>query len=179
MDHVCVYSSAWALCYLEYHRSTCQDGETNMSKKKPKTPPNFEDSLEQLEAIIRKLEGGQLPLDDSLEQYEQGIRHLGLCYKTLARVEKKVELLSSFDTQGKPLTAPFDDRPSSDDGTNDIEGNSPSPKSPTIIKKGTAKIKGTAKTKETARNRRSSSSARTKQAKGNSKSNVDEESTLF
>jgi exodeoxyribonuclease VII small subunit len=173
MDHVCVYSSAWALCYLKYHRSTCQDGETNMSKKKPKTPPSFEESLEQLEAIIRKLEGGQLPLDDSLEQYEQGIRHLGLCYKTLTRVEKKVELLSGFDAQGKPLTAPFDDGTSSDDGTNDIEGNSPSPKSPTIIKKGTAK------TKETARNRRSSSSARTKQAKGNFKSNVDEGSTLF
>ncbi|MEO2048624.1 MAG: exodeoxyribonuclease VII small subunit [Pirellulales bacterium] len=138
-----------------------------MSKNKPKAPLSFEDSLEQLEAIIRKLEGGQLPLDDSLEQYEQGIRHLGLCYKTLARVEKKVELLSGFDAQGKPITAPFDD------GTNSTESNSPSPKSPATIKKGTAKKKGT------ARSRSSSSSARTKQAKENFKSNVDAGDTLF
>jgi exodeoxyribonuclease VII small subunit len=149
------------------------DGETNMSKNKPKAPLSFEESLEQLEAIIRKLEGGQLPLDDSLEQYEQGIRHLGHCYKTLARVEKKVELLSGFDAQGKPITAPFDDGTSCDDGTNAIESNFPSPKSPATIKKGTAKKKGT------ARSRSSSSSARTKQAKENFKSNVDEGDTLF
>lgn len=136
-----------------------------MSKKKPSAPPSFEESLEQLEAIIRKLEGGQLPLDDSLEQYEQGIRHLGLCYKTLARVEKKVELLSGFDAQGKPLTVPFDDGTSSDDEVNNSEYNSPSRKSPTLKKKKTVKKERTAKSRP--------------KSNGNSKSIVDEGDTLF
>jgi exodeoxyribonuclease VII small subunit len=78
-------------------------------KKKPASPPAFEESLEQLEAIVGKLEGGQLPLGDSLEQYELGIRNLRLCYKMLSHVEKKVELLSGLDVQGKPLTEPFGD----------------------------------------------------------------------
>jgi exodeoxyribonuclease VII small subunit len=141
-----------------------------VAKKKPASPPTFEDSLEQLEAIVRKLEGGQLPLADSLEQYELGIRHLGLCYKMLARVEKKVELLSGLDAQGKPLSEPFDDL---EDEPEDDSDTPPTPK------KGPSLAKNRA-----ARGRRRSSPPRKNPPANSSPTNINEGSmneggTLF
>jgi exodeoxyribonuclease VII small subunit len=71
--------------------------------------PSFEESLEQLEAIVRRLEDGQLPLAESLDQYEQGVRHLKACYTLLEQAERRIELLSGTDDQGAPVTEPFDD----------------------------------------------------------------------
>ena len=53
----------------------------------------FESALERLEAIVRKLESGELPLDESLLVFEEGIRLSGFCHKRLDEVEKKVQLL--------------------------------------------------------------------------------------
>ena len=44
---------------------------------------NFEDSLLQVEQIVARLEGGQLGLSESLEQYEAGIRKLKRCHQLL------------------------------------------------------------------------------------------------
>ena len=71
--------------------------------------PSFEESLEQLEAIVRRLEDGQLPLAESRDQYEQGVRHLKACYTLLEKAERRIELLSGTDDQGRPVTEPFDD----------------------------------------------------------------------
>ena len=46
---------------------------------------------------------------DSLEQYELGVKHLKACYKMLADAERKIELVSGVDAEGKPRTEPFDD----------------------------------------------------------------------
>ena len=134
-----------------------------MAKKKPASPPTFEESLDQLEAIVRKLEGGQLPLADSLEQYELGIRHLGLCYKMLARVEKKVEILSGLDAQGNPLAEPFDDF---EDEPKDASDTPPTPQ------KGPSTAKNRA-----ARGRRRSSPPRNNPPANSSPSNVNEGGT--
>ena len=53
----------------------------------------FESSLEELEHIVRQLEGGDLPLDRSLELFEQGVRLSRECQKRLDEAERKVEIL--------------------------------------------------------------------------------------
>lgn len=90
-----------------------------MAKKKKTRPKpaaagtTFEKSLEQLEAIVSKLESGQLPLADSLDQYEQGVGHLKACYQMLQQAERQIALVGGLDAQGKPQTQPFDDAESS------------------------------------------------------------------
>lgn len=75
----------------------------------PQDPLTFEQALEQLELIVRKLEEGQLGLSDSLAAYESGIAHLKQCYGALEAAERKIELLAGIDAAGNPITKPFDD----------------------------------------------------------------------
>ena len=53
----------------------------------------FEGALERLEAIVRKLEAGEMPLDESLAAFEEGVRLSAFCHKRLDEVEKKVQVL--------------------------------------------------------------------------------------
>jgi exodeoxyribonuclease VII small subunit len=65
---------------------------------------SFESSLEELEQIVRQLEGGDLPLDRSLELFEQGVRLSRECQKRLDEAERKVEiLLRGSDGVYKPV----------------------------------------------------------------------------
>ncbi|MFV2070595.1 MAG: exodeoxyribonuclease VII small subunit [Pirellulales bacterium] len=70
---------------------------------------SFEGALERLEAVVRQLESGQLPLAEALEQYEIGIRHLKTCYQLLERAERRIELLSRVDEEGNPVVEEFDE----------------------------------------------------------------------
>jgi exodeoxyribonuclease VII small subunit len=54
----------------------------------------FEDSFKKLEKIIAKMEGGDLPLEETLKLYEEGMRLYTQCSQKLTEVQKKVELLS-------------------------------------------------------------------------------------
>ena len=69
---------------------------------------NFEQSLEELEAIVAKLESGKLPLADSLEQYESGVKHLKACYEQLSDAERRIALVAGVDAEGKPKLKSFD-----------------------------------------------------------------------
>lgn len=60
-----------------------------MTKKK-----SFEESLKQLEAIVSKLETGELALEDSLEQFEAGTKLYKECKDQLSVAEKKISLLT-------------------------------------------------------------------------------------
>lgn len=53
----------------------------------------FEESLKQLEGIIRELEKGQSTLDNSLLHYKNGIGHLTHCHQLLTQAEKKLEVM--------------------------------------------------------------------------------------
>ncbi len=53
----------------------------------------FEDSLNKLEKIVSTLEEGEIPLEESLKLFEEGIRLSRLCSQKLDEVEKKVEIL--------------------------------------------------------------------------------------
>jgi exodeoxyribonuclease VII small subunit len=79
-----------------------------MAKKKPDEAPCFEDALKELDAIAQDLEDGSLGLDQSLARFEQGIGLLRHCYGVLDAAERKIALLTGFDSDGNPVTEPFD-----------------------------------------------------------------------
>lgn len=62
----------------------------------------FEASLEQLEKIVRKLEDGDLPLEDSLKLFETGIRLSRECQERLNQAERRIEILLK-DENGEPM----------------------------------------------------------------------------
>ena len=53
----------------------------------------FEDSLNQLETIVGQLEKGDLPLEDSIKLFEEGIHLSAVCKEELDAAEGKVQIL--------------------------------------------------------------------------------------
>ena len=56
-------------------------------------PKTFEESLDQLEAIVRKLEDGEMPLEESLELFERGVKLSRECRDRLTKAERRIEVL--------------------------------------------------------------------------------------
>ena len=56
---------------------------------------HFEQSIEELEHIVGQLEKGELPLEDSLKQFEKGINLAQKCQKILNQAEQKIEMLTT------------------------------------------------------------------------------------
>jgi exodeoxyribonuclease VII small subunit len=84
-----------------------------MSSPKPKS---FESSLEELERIVRELEHGELPLERSLELFEQGVALSRECQERLNQAERRIEILMR-DNKGQPTTRLFEaDDDASDNG---------------------------------------------------------------
>jgi exodeoxyribonuclease VII small subunit len=68
--------------------------------------PNFEAALKRLEEIVRKLEGGELPLDNALELFQEGIQLSRFCNAKLEEAERRVEILLKNDS-GQQRAVPF------------------------------------------------------------------------
>lgn len=68
--------------------------------------PSFEASLHRLEQIVKKLEAGDLALDDALKLFEEGIHLSQQCQKQLEEAENKVEVLLK-KADGKLATRKF------------------------------------------------------------------------
>ncbi|MGH9786151.1 MAG: exodeoxyribonuclease VII small subunit [Terriglobia bacterium] len=75
------------------------------NKPKPKTDLTFEKGLERLEKIVQELERGDLPLERSLELFEEGMKLSGNCRRQLEEAENKVEIL--VKRAGKIVAEPF------------------------------------------------------------------------
>ena len=73
--------------------------------EKEKKEPKFEEALKRLEQIVEELEGGELPLEESMKQYEEGVHLSKLCAKRLEEAKKKIELL--MKENGKAFTKPL------------------------------------------------------------------------
>jgi exodeoxyribonuclease VII small subunit len=56
-------------------------------------PPAFEAALAQLESLVTRLESGDLPLDEALRTFEQGVRLTRECQGALAAAQQKVQQL--------------------------------------------------------------------------------------
>ena len=67
----------------------------------------FEEALNKLEKIVSKLEKGDIPLEESLKFFEEGIRLSRLCNQKLDEAEKRVEILLK-DKEGVLRPQPFD-----------------------------------------------------------------------
>jgi exodeoxyribonuclease VII small subunit len=76
--------------------------------KNDEQPKSFEASLEALEEIVQQLEGGDLPLEKSLEFFEQGIKLSRQCQERLSQAERRIEVLLR-DNQGRPVVSAFED----------------------------------------------------------------------
>ncbi len=63
---------------------------------------NLESSLESLEALITRMETGGLSLEDSLKEFEQGIKLVHSCQQSLNNAEQKVEILLKKSATAKP-----------------------------------------------------------------------------
>jgi exodeoxyribonuclease VII small subunit len=53
----------------------------------------FEDALKKLEEIVKKMEAGDLPLDEALKSFEEGIKLIRSCQNKLDEAEQRVEML--------------------------------------------------------------------------------------
>ena len=58
------------------------------------TIKDFEGAIAELEAIVKKLEEGDLPLEKSLELYERGVQLSRFCHARIEAAEKRIEILN-------------------------------------------------------------------------------------
>jgi exodeoxyribonuclease VII small subunit len=67
----------------------------------------FEQSMKKLEQIVQELESGDLPLEEAMQKFEEGIKLSRLCSKKLDETEKKITLLLQ-DQKGNISEKPFE-----------------------------------------------------------------------
>jgi len=79
------------------------DKKQNHNSKKP----TFEQDLERLEDIVNELETGNLPLEDALKRFEEGVRLYRLCEERLKDAEQRVEILLK-QADGSIAEVPFE-----------------------------------------------------------------------
>ncbi len=53
----------------------------------------FEDALEKLEDIVKKMEAGDIPLEEALKSFEEGVRLIRFCSAKLEETQRRVEIL--------------------------------------------------------------------------------------
>ncbi len=69
---------------------------------------SFESALEKLQQSVKRLESGELPLEESLKLFEEGVRLTQFCQTQLAAAEQRVELLmKAQDKNATPELKPF------------------------------------------------------------------------
>ncbi|WP_338513052.1 exodeoxyribonuclease VII small subunit [Erwinia aphidicola] len=72
-----------------------KSGSKNAEKAEP--PASFETSLQQLEQIVTRLESGNLPLEEALNEFERGVQLARAGQQTLQQAEQRVQILLSDD----------------------------------------------------------------------------------
>ncbi len=69
---------------------------------------SFEEAIKELGSIVGKIEQGEIPLQDSLTQYERGMSLIQHCQTILKKAEKRIEKISQPETKSQQET---DDTP--------------------------------------------------------------------
>ena len=70
--------------------------------------PTFEESIKRLEEIVAKLEEGQVPLDESLKLFEEGVGLSRQCNARLEEIERRIEILVKGE-DGEFEARPFEE----------------------------------------------------------------------
>lgn len=76
-----------------------------MSKKPADWP--FEEALKRLEELVRRLEQGNVPLEQSLMEYAEAVELLRICQGKLDSAQSRIEVLSGFNADGEPIVRPL------------------------------------------------------------------------
>jgi exodeoxyribonuclease VII small subunit len=85
-----------------------------MARPRASHPPkDYESAVEELEAIVREMESGQLGLEASLGAYKRGAELLQYCRAKLADAEQQVKILENG------VLKPFTQAPENDDATSE------------------------------------------------------------
>ncbi len=79
---------------------------------------SFETMMERLQALVDRLEEGNLTLEESIRSFEEGMELVGKCTAVLSQAEQRIQTLTR-DAAGKPVVKPLDD----DEEEGDEEGN--------------------------------------------------------
>ena len=74
-----------------------------MSQKKP----TFEENMQRLEQIVRAMERGEVPLEESLKLFQEGTELVRTCGKLLDEAELQVKKIAVTE-DGRPVEEPFD-----------------------------------------------------------------------
>jgi len=77
-------------------------------KKTEAQSKTFETQLAALEKIVRELERGDLPLEQSLKLFEDGVKLSRECQERLNQAERRIEILLR-DSEGRPVLSAFDE----------------------------------------------------------------------
>ena len=79
---------------------------TGVIVAKKQTNFNFEQSLQELEKLVEKMEAGNLTLEESLKYFERGVALTKSCQKALTEAEQKVQIL--LEKEGKVQLQDFE-----------------------------------------------------------------------
>jgi exodeoxyribonuclease VII small subunit len=71
--------------------------DTKQAETSQPGAPRFEEALAELEGVVRRLEQGELPLEDSLGAFERGMTLVKQLSKRLEEIERRVEVLLERD----------------------------------------------------------------------------------
>src|SRR5580693_7101575 len=101
-----------------------------MSPKATPAPPapegvSFEAAIKRLTEIVQTLERGELPLEESLRLFEEGVKLSRVSQERLDAAEKRVEQLLAVDEQGRARTAPFATDAAEEGDTGELEDDGP------------------------------------------------------
>lgn len=83
-----------------------------MKKTETQSKKTFETQLAALEKIVRELERGDLPLEESLKLFEDGVKLSRECQERLNQAERRIEVLLR-DGEGRPVLGAFDEEEAS------------------------------------------------------------------
>ena len=67
----------------------------------------FEEAMERLESEVKKLESGNMPIDEAIASFEQAVKLVRYCNEKLENAEQQVRILVS-DSDGAVTDVPFD-----------------------------------------------------------------------
>ncbi|UTR09475.1 exodeoxyribonuclease VII small subunit [Evansella sp. LMS18] len=68
----------------------------------------FEEAMEQLETVVNKLEEGDVPLEEAIRMFEEGMKLSKFCHERLQNVEKQMTQVLTEDGELKPFSVSED-----------------------------------------------------------------------
>src|SRR5580704_13970236 len=92
---------------MSNRRTPPPEGTEPPSPAQPAAGGSFEAAIKRLSEIVQTLERGELPLEESLRIFEEGVKLSRVSQQRLDAAEKRVEQLLGVDEQGRARTAPF------------------------------------------------------------------------